>query len=618
VIDSLAHLLWREPLWLWLALCPWLLWSLRGFLGRPRGTDFADPQLMPWVRGRAGGRLQAKRFWRHAVLALAWLLFAMAMAGPRLAHIHHDQDRDDDTQLMVVLDVSRSMTARDIAPSRLQRARLELDDLVARQQRLKIGLVIYAARPHLMIPPTADKSVLRHALQRVRYGLLPTEGSNLPEAIEFAGSQFTSGRSARALLLVTDGEIPTPGAAAETALDDRVARLAQQGIAVYALGIGSREGAPLQAPQGGWLHYQDKPVVSRLQQDRLQRLAVLGNGRYARVADTDAEWRQLYDQDIRYLHAGNGRSTGDSLTEYHELYGWFLLPAALLLLLAYVEPRRASPATPALFCFMLLAVGASLHPLPAHADTTSWQQRAYQAYSQQAYQQAKQDYARVAGYAGRMGEGSSAYHLGEYRQAVQLFTQAILDADNDAQRARALFNLANSHYRLEDYGAALDLYREVLRYVPEHRAATSNLAFAMAMQQQQQQAGDDGGSGRQGRGPRSGRVPPGSDVISGRLSIDDEDKTVPPPVAPLAETPSPQGSDLIELGIYQARPVVQQITEFNDPAWHYATTSARRIVLQANGLKVDESIFWQRLFEAEEGFPAPVEAPRELQGIPPW
>lgn len=621
-MDGLSHLVWREPLWLWLALAPWLLWTLRAFVGRPRGTDYADSHLLPWARAQVHAslcaRLEPRRLWRHAVLALAWLLFAMAMAGPRLAETLYQQDKEQYTELMVVLDVSRSMTARDVAPSRLERARLELEDLIARAERLKIGLVVYAARPHLMTPPTDDKAVLRHALHVVRYGLLPTEGSNLPEAIEFAANHFTSDRSAHALLLVTDGELPTEQAAAEARLDDRVSRLSQQGVTLYALGVGTPDGAPLQGPQGGWLHYRDKPVVSRLHEDRLEQLAVTGNGRYARVADTDAEWQALYDQAIRYLHAGDVDRTGDSLIEWRELYAWCLVPAVLLLLLAYVEPRRAALASSPLIWLAVFVVTGSLHPPPAHAASESWQQRAYQAYSQQSYQEAKQAYARVAGYAGRMGEGGSAYRLGEYQEAVQLFTQAVVDADSDAQRARAVFNLANSRYRLEEYGAAVSLYRETLRYAPDDRAARLNLAFAINMQQQQAlQQQQDGGSGRQGRGPRTGRPPEGTDVISGSLSIDNEDDTQPPLMPPLPINP-PQRSDIIEQGIYQSQPVVEQATEFKDPAWQYAVTSPERIVLQANALKVDESILWQRIFEREEGFPAPIETPRDLPDIQPW
>jgi Ca-activated chloride channel homolog len=618
VIDGLAHLVWREPLWLWLALYPWIFWALRGFINRPRGSNYADPQLMPWARARTTSRFEPRRLWRHAVLALAWLLFAMAMSGPRIAETDYDQSKENYTELMVVLDVSRSMTARDVVPSRLERAKLELQDLIARAGRLKIGLVVYAARAHLMTPPTDDKTVLRHALQVLRFGLLPTEGSNLQGAIEFAAKSFTSEQSAHAILLVTDGEIPVDGATAEERLDDTVSQLAQQGIAFYALGIGTLEGAPLLAQQGGWLSYRGKAVISKLHEDRLQKLTILGNGRYAAVSGTDAEWQALYDQNIRYLHTVDNIRKGDSLIEWHELYGWCLIPAALLMLLAYVEPRRGSLATSHFLWLAVFVIFGWVNPPLAHASDESWQQRAYQAYSNKSYLEAKQGYARVAGYAGRMGEGSSAYRLGRYQESIQLFTQAILDADTDAQRARAVFNMANSHYQLEDYGAAVALYRETLRYDPSDHAAQLNLNFAIAMQKQQQRNGDSGGTARQGRGPRTSRPPEGTDVTSGKLSIDDQDDARPPAIPGIPDTQPLSESDLIAQGIFHSRLAVQQATEFKDPTWHYAATSVERIVLQANSLKVDESILWKRIFEGEESFPAPVETPHELPDMPPW
>lgn len=622
MMDVLSHLVWREPHWLWLTFGPWLFWALRAWRGRPRGKDYADPSLLPWARAQVHAstraRFEPRRWWRHVVLAMAWLLFAMAMAGPRLAQTVHERDKEQYTELMVVLDVSRSMTARDVAPSRLERAKLELEDLIARQEQLKIGLVVYAARPHLMTPPTDDKAVLRHALEVLRYGLLPTEGSNLAAAIEFASKHFISERSTHALLLVTDGELPIEKATVDAELDDTISRLAQQGVIMYVLGVGTPEGAPLQGPQGGWLNYRDTPVVSRLHEDRLQKLAATGNGRYARVSDTDAEWQVLYDQNIRYLRAAAVNRNGDSLIEWRELYAWCLVPGALFLLLAYLKPRRTALGSSFLLWFAVFVVTGSLHPPLAHAASESWQQRAYQAYSKESYQEAKQAYARVAGYVGRMGEGSSAYRLGEYPEAVGLFTQAVVDADSDAQRARAVFNLANSHYQLEEYAVAVTLYRETLRYAPDDRDARLNLEFAMALQKQQElQQQQEGRSGQQGRGPRTARPPEGTDISSGNLTIDNEDDTKPP-LVPTLPVGSPSGSDIIEQGIYQSRPVVEQATTFNDSAWQYAATSSDRIVRQANALKVDEGILWKRIFEGEESFPAPVETPRELPDIQPW
>lgn len=612
----LTELAWRQPLWAWLALYPWLVWALRGWLGRRAGQGYADPQLAPWVRVSAAKGLSLSRRWRNgwrpAALALAWALFALSLAGPRLVQNTYGQPEAEYPQLMVVLDLSRSMTARDVAPSRLQRARLELLDLIDRSGRLRIGLTVFAARPHLLTPVTADKAVLRHALPALRYGLLPTEGSDLAAALAFAADNFADASTPRAVLLVSDGDSGAAGdAARDEWLADAVTQLRLQGITLHVLGMGTTEGAALQGADGGWLQYRGQAVVSRLQAPLLRRLARLGGGRYAEQADTDTEWHELYDRGISEA-LGGARDEGE-LVVWRELYPWLLVPAVLLLLLAHgllahARPRRVAAGMAPLL-LALTGVSTLLPSPPTQAADP--QQLAYRAYADQAYARARQAYAGVPGYAGRMGEGNSAYHLGEYRYALQQFTLAILAADDDGRCANALFNLANSHYRMAHYSEAAQLYRDVLRYRPHDAAAERNLAFAETLQAQQGDAAEDDAAGGQGRGPRTARLPQGTDTEGSDVMLDDSQDEESVPVGGRV-------ADLVESGIRYARPAVRQVEVFEDRAWAFRSTSNDRIAQQAGALKVDESTVWQRLFEAEEGFPAPLDAPRELGEVPPW
>lgn len=608
---GLSAIVWREPLWLWLALLPWLQWLLAAFRGRGRGRGYADPELMAWALARPGPR----RPGRAALFALAWLAFAMALAGPRVAQRAYGGKAAAAAQLMVVLDMSRAMTARDVAPSRLELAKLKLDGLLARAERLRIGLVVYAGTPHLMARPTLDKAVLLHDLRLLRYGLLPTAGSDLARAIGFAARHFAPGDSARALLLVTNGGMAANGAAAGARLEDAVRRAARQGIAVYALGLGTRQGAPLRGANGAWLSYRGKAVVSRLHEERLRTLAALGHGRYATARLSDADWRALYGHGIARLRPALGAGRGGGLIVWHELFGWCLLPGVLFLALAYLEPRRAAPwgASPLLWGAGLV-LAAALAPPPAQASSSAWRREAFAAYGRGAYREAQRDYARVAGYAGRMGEGGSAYRLGAYREAARFFAQAVLAADSDAQRARALFNLADSRYRLGDYGAAAELYRQVLRYDPHDRAARSNLRFAIAMLKRARESRGGGGGG-QGRGPRSTREPDGTPVTGGSLSLDTRDRAKRPSThGPTAARPAAGGGSGADFataaGPRSAAPA--------GPARRYAPTSPRQIQLKADALDVDQGLLWQRIFARDAGFPAPPAKPRRLPGVLPW
>lgn len=606
---------WRNAWWLGLALVPWVQWIISRLLRRGHQGDYADAALMPWVRAAASNQPGWLQQWRHGALALAWLLFAMAMAGPRYPASIYMLDQKDNTELIVVLDLSRSMSARDVSPDRLERAKLELHDLIERAHDVKIGLVVFAARPHLLLPPTADKTVLRHQLQALRHGLLPTEGSDISAALEFAAATFSADQPRRALLLVSDGEKPLADDSATQALEATVTRLQQQGITLHALGVGTPEGAPLLTLEGEWLQHNGQAVQSHLDKSRLARLAALGNGRYADFSATDAEWSLLYDRGIARLLSTDASSAEHKLIIWQELQAWALVPAVMLLLLIYLRPRRHGlPTIPHSITIVTIAVVLVL-PLPLQASDNVWQQ-AWQAWAAEDYDSAGKAYAAIAGYPGRMGEGASAYRLKRYQTAIQQFTLAVLEADNDEQRANALFNLANSHYQRQDYARAANYYQDVLRYRSTDTAARTNLALSQTQLQRQQQSGDTAFA-RQGRGPRTARLAPGTSIGKGSVSLD-EDESASNPERSHGDTRTAVGGDAIDRTALLAQPASTELDTFQDQHWHYDSTTTDRIILQAGAMRTDESQLWQRMFETEEEIPAPLAAPLELPGIAPW
>lgn len=608
--DLLADLAWRDLRWLWLALAPWALWLVRAVRTRERAGDYAARHLLPWAQAPHQGAALARYLWRHVGLALAWLLFAIALAGPRLPQAVDDVSAERYTEVLVVMDLSRSMTAGDVAPGRLERARLELHDFVRRARRLRIGLVVYAARPHLLVPPTADKRLLGFYIEQLRYGLLPTEGSALADALAFAGESFGPARAARAILLVSDGDTGDDDAR----LDQRVNALHEQGIRLFALGVGTESGSTLLTHDGRWLVHNGEQVVSRLHRERLQRLTRLGDGHYAPVDDADGEWRVLYERGIGRLPLQDIDTAAGAGTQvaWRQLHAWALFPAMVLWLAVYIRPRRVVHRVNLVTVLFvaLLAFAPAGEVAAAEPDARP----AWEAYTRGDYEAALQAYTRVPGYAGRMGEGVTAYRLGRYGLAKQQFVRAVLAADDDKARADALFNLANTHYRAVDYAEAAALYRDVLRYRPGDVAAQRNLGYALALQSQQQRelAAGKGGSGR---GPRAARLPPGTDVASGSMGLDDTMEAVPLP-APGGAPLSP--ADAARERIARARPAARTVDESDDPSWTYDIGAPEGVALKANSIRVDESILWQRIIEQEENFPGLVETPYELPGVQPW
>jgi Ca-activated chloride channel family protein len=606
---------WREPMWLWLALFPWALLLVRQLLAGSMSKDYAEHKLLPWALSARGLSVKHHAVWQQFLLGFAWLLLAMAAAGPRVAQTVYDTDQSHYGQLIVLVDVSRSMTADDVSPSRLQRARLELLDLVSRIDQSRVGLVVYAARPHLLSPPTADKSLLQFYLQQLRYGLLPTHGSDLRTALEFAGSQFGRSSAAKSILIVSDGEISSVNANEDRALDEAVTSLRQQNISVFALGVGTRKGAAIFADDGSWLAYEGTEVVSRLQADRLERISTIGGGDYSEIRANDSEWRILYDQGIANQQTRSAIARGTGWIIWQEFYSWFLVPGVMLWLAAYLRPR-AREHNISLMIMFVLAGTALTHNTDVFAADLTASQRAVAAYQQEAYQDARQWYVRVPGYDGRMGEGSSNYRLGKYDLAVRQFVRATLEANSDSQRADALFNLANSYFKLSRYRQAAEIYTDALRYRPQDKHISRNLAYAQALIKKEQAGG--AATGRPGTGPRSATPPDGTDISDAGILLDTETGAKRAPAPPVGKIAGHPDSDLVRSGIRRAELAATDIEQSDDPVWTYDITSTDGVALKAAEIQIDESILWQRILEYEEEFPVLVETPYELPGVQPW
>jgi Ca-activated chloride channel family protein len=614
MMDALAQISLRNPWWLLLALQPWLLWLLAWLRRRWQQDSFADANLLPWVLSRPT-RTHTYNYLRQLAWVLAWCAFAIAMAGPRSLQRIVGNTEASALTLQVVADASYSMSARDVLPSRMQRAKLELHDLIDRLQQVRMGLIVYAARPHVMLPATADKSVLRHAVDLLRVRELPTEGSDLFAAVRMAQQQLaTHTQQPRAILILSDGGLSDDSAAAQQQLSQLLASLRQDNIRLFCLGIGTAQGAALLDDQHGWLQHNGRTVVSRLHATRLQQFAQAANGRYATVADDDSDWRSLYDEGIARLRPQIESKDSQVTPIWRDLSPWFVLPGLLLLLLATLHlPRsRKVMQTTALICLACLT--AMLHA-PASRAAESDYPAVFNLYQAKQFYAAARAFARLPGYAARMGEAASRYQLKQYAQAATVYIQAVLDADSDGQRAAALFNLGNSYFKQQQYAQAADTYRDALRYQPAFAAAKINLAYAQALQQRAAQNAV-ATTQRAGTGYHMAPAAPDTEVGKGRVGLDDsESKTKEHRPAQLDTTPQAGRKGTL---LQEAKPVTQAIELNKDVSWTYDITRAQDITRQDTQFHVDESVFWQRLYESEEDYPAPRERPEVLPGVPPW
>lgn len=278
-----------QPAWFWglLALLPVAAWLWHSAQHASHGPiqRYADAHLLPHLTGSRA--LHAGERWgRFLRWSLLWGLLLTAMAGPRWDYkdvrLFHPGD-----SLLILLDISRSMEASDVAPTRLARARQEIQDLIEQNRRLRLGLIAFSSVPHVISPITEDTQTLRNGLPALASDLSRLQGSRLHGALDRAELLLKGlpADSARSLLLISDGDFDEPD------LVPRIKKLAQeQSVRLHVLGVGTKEGAQVPAPRGGWLSDRSgQPVRTRLNETLLKELSQAGDGIYRTADFRDAD-----------------------------------------------------------------------------------------------------------------------------------------------------------------------------------------------------------------------------------------------------------------------------------------------------------------------------------------
>lgn len=301
-----------EPGWFWLLLFLPLWWWRSGrFESRANKEDqgveaFADRHLLPYLlaRGAEGARREEgapHRFWKTWAAMAGFVGVVLALAGPRW-EFDEVTVYQPDAALMVVVDLSRSMDADDVPPSRMARARQELSDLLdrAREEGMHVGLIGFAAEPHVLSPLTSDVRTIKDLLHVVDTSLLQIQGSDPAEALELARRQLEhygaiQGGANQHILLLTDGDLEERW---EEVGDFAGALKKKQeeggeGIRLHAMAVGTKEGKAVPDGQGYYVKGPDGKVhVSRMDAGRLKAIAAEGGGVFVeanfRRDDTEA------------------------------------------------------------------------------------------------------------------------------------------------------------------------------------------------------------------------------------------------------------------------------------------------------------------------------------------
>ncbi|MEM7563370.1 MAG: VWA domain-containing protein [Pseudomonadota bacterium] len=470
------HFLRPAVLLLLLPLALGLWWWSRSRLDQAIWRSIVDKQLMPFVLSDEANTSQK---WLFRIAAISVFLALVALAGPtwekRLQPVYRDQ-----SALVIALDLSRSMDAADIRPSRLVRARHKISDILARQATGQTALIVYAADAFSVTPLTDDIDTILAMLPDLETRIMPAQGTRADRAFRLALELFrNSGVSGGDFLLVSDA-LSSEGS-------DRLTRLVKLSpqVRFSVLATGTEEGGPVPLHNGGFL--KDKKgsvVISKLQAEPLQKVAALGGGVYAELAAGDGDVNALTDLISTSIRIEGFEETDGQADRWRELG-----PALLVMILPFVAIAfRRGYVWLLPFCVMIF---------PPPAEAFEWQDL-WKNKDQQASEMLQQgEPARAAEtFENESWQASSHYRAGNLEQALEHWQQR--------EDPEAIYNSGNALAGLGQYEEALKAFDKVLESDPNHQDARHNKEIIEQLMQQQQSEDSQGEDEQQSNSDQQG------------------------------------------------------------------------------------------------------------------
>ena len=450
-----------RPYWL-LALLPltvFIFLTVRHKLRQGNWQAVCDPELLPFI-------LQEKEL-KHSrapliTSSLAAILAITALAGPTWQRVPTPVFRNA-SALVIALDLSRSMDASDIKPSRLERARYKIADLLKKRKDGQTALLVYAGSAFTVTPLTNDTETINNQLRALTTDIMPAQGSRSDLAIKKAVELFkNAGLQQGQILLITDDE-QIEDAFVKVDLPDN--------YPLSILGVGTVEGAPITLSQGGFLtDAKGGIVLPKLNPKALQKVAQAGGGIYQQITNSNADIETLsryFEQDAKH---GEVLENDLLLDNWVEAGVWLLLP---LLLLASLSFRRG----------LLSLLFILLLPFPKESYALEWQdlwqtkeQQAQQSYLQGDYQKAAEKFTDPA------WQAAAQYKAGTKLTEKEELPPATTDT--------ALYNQGNVLAKSGQLEKAISAYEQALKLNPNNKDAQYNKEIvekALEQQKQQQQ-----------------------------------------------------------------------------------------------------------------------------------
>lgn len=490
----------------WLAALPvglWLIWALfRGGLAGGSWHKVVDLALHSHVLVRP--EVLVERRWPVLIALAALMAAAIGLAGPTWERLPVPAFRSEQA-LVVALDLSRSMDAADVEPSRLARARLKLRSLLERRDGGETALVVFSAHAFTVTPLTTDTRTVSSLVGALFTDIMPSRGSYPEVGLEKAATLLRqAGAGGGEILLITDSEVSDATVVSARELRD-------EGFTISVLAVGTEEGAPIADPQGGFLtDGTGKVVIPTVELGALRRLARIGGGRFAQLSPDDSDLDALFPDTLLVSQRG-GVDTDDEAEYEADVWrdqGVWL--AVLLLPLVAISFRRG----------WIICVVAAWIALPSQrAEAFEWGDL-WQRRDQRGIE------ALEAGQAERAAElfadpdwrGVAEYRAGSFEASAASLLRS--------ESIVGLYNRGNALARAGQLEAAIEAYDRVLEADQDHQDARYNRDLLQELLDEQQDENQDGSQDQQdsgsGEGERQQTADSSSDGEQGDNSESDQ------------------------------------------------------------------------------------------------
>jgi Ca-activated chloride channel family protein len=319
---------------MFLLLVPLVLFYVLTFYWKKRLLrKFGNMEILGKLISSSGPFLQ---YFKACLIILAFIFMVVAIAQPRWG-AKLEMIKRKGLDVMIVLDVSTSMLAQDIKPSRLERAKHEISKFIQKLSSDRVGLIAFAGDAFVHCPLTLDYSAARMFLQHMDPSLIPTQGTNISEALRKAIKAFDQKeRKYKVMVIITDGESHAgdPVSWAEKA--------AEEGIIIFTVGVGSPKGVPIpiKSRDDSKVYKKDRKgniVMTKVDEVTLEKIAWATDGKYFHATGSGVELDRIYEE-INEMEKKELESR--KISQYEERFQWFLIWAFIFVVLEFFTPER--------------------------------------------------------------------------------------------------------------------------------------------------------------------------------------------------------------------------------------------------------------------------------------